>query len=68
MVDYEAIAMLNVSATQELNRRLEKQAAEHAAQVEEFSKQAATIALQTARITELEKQASEIAALKQQMA
>ena len=28
MVDYEAIAMLNVSATQELNRRLEKQAAE----------------------------------------
>ena len=30
-VDYEAIAMLNVSATQELNRRLEKQAAEIAA-------------------------------------
>ena len=30
-VDYEAIAMLNVSATQELNRRLEKQAAELAA-------------------------------------
>ena len=27
-VDYEAIAMLNVSATQELNRRLEQQAAE----------------------------------------
>ncbi|MBK7471931.1 MAG: tail fiber domain-containing protein [Betaproteobacteria bacterium] len=27
-VDYEAIAMLNVSATQELHRRLEKQAAE----------------------------------------
>jgi hypothetical protein len=30
-VDYEAIAMLNVSATQELNRRLEQQAAELAA-------------------------------------
>jgi len=61
VVDYEAIAMLNVSATQELVRRLEKQAADLVAQAEEMSKQ-------TTRIAELEKQASEIAMLKQQMA
>ena len=36
-VDYEAIAMLNVSATQELNRRLEKQTADFVAQAEEIS-------------------------------
>ena len=37
MVDYEAIAMLNVSATQELFRRLEKQAAAFAAQASEMA-------------------------------
>ncbi len=56
-VDYDAIAMLNVSATQELHRRLEKEAAVNAEQA--------------ARIAELEQsrqaQASELAALKQQM-
>jgi hypothetical protein len=74
-VDYDAIAMLNVSATQELNRRLEKQAADLVAQAEEMSKQTTRIAeleqdrqAQVARIAELEKQASEIAMLKQQMA
>lgn len=74
-VDYEAIAMLNVSATQELNRRLEKQAADFVAQAEEMSKQTTRIAeleqdrqAQATRIAELEKQASEIAMLKQQMA
>jgi hypothetical protein len=74
-VDYEAIAMLNVSATQELNRRLEKQAADFVAQAEEMSKQTRRIAeleqdrqAQATRIAELEKQASEIAMLKQQMA
>ena len=74
-VDYDAIAMLNVSATQELNRRLEKQAADFVAQAEEMSKQTTRIAeleqdrqAQAARIVELEKQASEIAMLKQQMA
>ena len=88
-VDYEAIAMLNVSATQELNRRLETQAAEFAAQTAEFGKQAAAMIRQAARIAELEqgreielavstkqaeriagleKQASDVAMLKQQMA
>jgi hypothetical protein len=74
-VDYEAIAMLNVSATQELNHRLEKQAADFVAQAEEMSKQTTRIAeleqdrqAQATRIAELEKQASEIAMLKQQMA
>jgi hypothetical protein len=74
-VDYDAIAMLNVSATQELNRRLEKQAADFVAQAEEMSKQTTRIAeleqdrqAQATRIAELEKQASEIAMLKQQMA
>ena len=88
-VDYDAIAMLNVSATQELNRRLEKQAGEFAMQAAEFGKQAATIIGQAARIAELEqdrrmelaaiaeraerilkleKAASQIAVLKQQMA
>jgi hypothetical protein len=36
-VDYEAIAMLNVSATQELNRRLERQANELSAQAAEIA-------------------------------
>ena len=36
-VDYEAIAMLNVSATQELNRRVEKQANDLAAQAAEIA-------------------------------
>ena len=36
-VDYEAIAMLNVSATQELSRRLEKQANDLAAQAAEIA-------------------------------
>jgi hypothetical protein len=74
-VDYDAIAMLNVSATQELNRRLKKQAADLVAQAEEMSKQTTRIAeleqdrqAQAMRIAELEKQASEIAMLKQQMA
>jgi hypothetical protein len=74
-VDYEAIAMLNVSATQELVRRLEKQAADLVAQAEEMSRQTTRIAeleqdrqAQATRIAELEKQASEIAMLKQQMA
>jgi hypothetical protein len=74
-VDYNAIAMLNVSATQELNRRLEKQAADFAAQAEEMSKQITRIAeleqdrqAQATRFAELEKQTSEIAMLKQQMA
>ncbi len=44
MVDYEAIAMLNVSATQELHRRLEAQATE-------MSKQAAEIAVLTLRMS-----------------
>ena len=73
-VDYDAIAMLNVSATQELNHRLEKQAADLVAQAKEMSKQSARIAeleqdrlAQATRIAELEKQASEIAMLKQQM-
>ena len=74
-VDYEAIAMLNVSATQELTRRLQKQTADFMAQAEEMSKQITRIAeleqdrqAQATRIAELEKQASEIAMLKQQMA
>ncbi len=54
VVDYEAIAMLNVSATQEMNRRMEKQA-------EEISQQAT-------RIAELETQASEVALLRRQIA
>ena len=73
-VDYNAITMLNVSATQELNHRLEKQAADLVAQAKEMSKQSARIAeleqdrlAQATRIAELEKQASEIAMLKQQM-
>jgi hypothetical protein len=75
VVDYDAIAMLNVSATQELVHRLEKQAADLVAQAEEMSKQTTRIAeleqdrqAQATRIAELEKQASEIAMLKQQMA
>ncbi len=74
-VDYEAIAMLNVSATQELNRRLEQQAAQLAAQTEAMTAQTARIAeleqvrlAQMARIDALEMQGSEIAALKQQVA
>lgn len=60
-VDYEAIAMLNVSATQELHRRVEKQATELTAQAEQ-------IRAQTTRIAEFEAQAEEIAALKQDLA
>ncbi len=36
-VDYEAIAMLNVSATQELHRRLEQQTSDLAAQAQELA-------------------------------
>ena len=56
-VDYEAIAMLNVSATQELNRRVEKQAAEIAllkqqlAQVGELQMQAAALKAAVERLT-----------------
>lgn len=53
MVDYEALAMLNVSATQALLRRLEKQAADHAAQAQTLASQAAAIAAQSAHIAEL---------------
>jgi len=61
MVDYEALAMLNVSATQELNRRLERQAADLAAQ-------AAVVSAQAARINTFERQVAEFALLKQEMA
>ncbi len=54
LVDYEAIAMLNVSATQELHRLVQAQTAR--------------IAEQTNEIAELIQQASEITKLKQQMA
>ena len=37
VVDYEAIAMLNVSATQELSRRLEQQATETASLKQELA-------------------------------
>jgi hypothetical protein len=57
-VDYEAISMLNVSATQELNRRLEKQANELAAQTAEI----AALKLQLTRMAQLaEEQASLLA-------
>ncbi len=55
-VDYDAIAMLNVSATQELHRRLEKEMsinAEQAARIAELEHERATHA---ARLTALEKQ------------
>ena len=61
MVDYEAIAMLNVSATQELHRRLEQQSAALAAQT-------AAASVQAARIDAFERQAAEFTLLKQQMA
>jgi hypothetical protein len=66
-VDYEAIAMLNVSATQELNRRV-------AEQTEQMQKQTARITeleqerqVQTTRLAGLEQQATEIARLRQQL-
>ena len=61
MVDYEAIAMLNVSATQELHRRLEQQAAALAAQT-------AAMGAEAVRIAVFEKQVEEVAMLKQQIA
>jgi len=74
-VDYDAIAMLNVSATQELNRRLEQQAADFAALAAQMRTQTArTTELeqerqsQATRIADLEKQASEIGMLRRQMA
>ncbi len=42
-VDYEAIAMLNVSATQELSRRLEQQTTETAALKQELAEMRATL-------------------------
>jgi len=57
-VDYEALAMLNVSATQELNRRLEKQSKELAAQTAEIT----ALKLQLTRMARLaEEQASLLA-------
>ncbi len=53
-VDYDAIAMLNVSATQELHRITQVQAA--------------TISQQAAQITELEQKTARIADLERQMA
>ncbi len=67
-VDYDAIAMLNVSATQELHRRLEAQTARAAEQASDIAALKQDRRTQAARIAELEQQASEIAALKQQMA
>jgi hypothetical protein len=74
-VDYGAIGMLNVSATQEINRRLEKQVADFAAQAAEMSAQTARIAeleqirdAQMAQIEAIEYQAAEVAMLKQQVA
>ena len=66
-VDYEAIAMLNVSATQELHRRLERQADALAAQNAVIESQAAAMGAQAARIDAFEKQATEMATLKRQM-
>ncbi len=53
-VDYDAIAMLNVSATQELHRLVQSQAAEIAA-----------LKQQTARIAELEQKMAQILAAAQ---
>ena len=67
-VDYEAIAMLNVSATQELNHRLEQQVAQIEAQTARIAELEHVRLAQMARIDALEMQGSEIAALKQQVA
>ena len=50
-VDYEAIAMLNVSATQELNRRVAQQAAE----IAQLKTQLAMLAQQQAQVAEIAK-------------
>jgi hypothetical protein len=72
MVDYEAIAMLNVSATQELNRLVQAQATMIGAQATEISvlkEQASRVALleqdrqaQTARMGQLEQQMTQLLA------
>ena len=62
MVDYDAIAMLNVSATQELHRRLEQQAVALAAQTAAIDSQAAAMKAQTATMD------SQAAAMKAQAA
>lgn len=54
-VDYEAIAMLNVSATQELNRRVEAQAGE-----------IALLKTQLAQLAHLQQQVAELARIQQQ--
>ena len=56
-VDYEAIAMLNVSATQELNRRLERQANELSAQAAEI----AALKQQLTRIARLSEERAPVA-------
>ena len=68
VVDYEAIAMLNVSATQELNRRLEAQAEQIRRQTTRLTELEQQHQAQAGRITDLEQQASEIARMWQQMA
>ena len=68
VVDYEAIAMLNVSATQELNRLLEAQAEQVRRQTTRITELEQQHQAQAGRITDLEKQASEIARMWQLMA
>jgi hypothetical protein len=50
-VDYEAIAMLNVSASQELNRRLEQQ--QNHGQAQQIETQKRRIEARERRLTEL---------------
>ncbi len=67
-VDYDAIAMLNVSATQELHRRQEAQTARIAELEQQRATQSARIAEQVAELADLKGQVAEIAALKRQVA
>jgi len=68
-VDYEGLTTLNISATQELSKRIARQQADIAAFVSandaQFAGLRQQLAAQTARVAELETQTSEIAALKQ---
>ena len=64
-IDYEGLTALNISATQELGKRMTRQLAEVSARAEGLQHR---LSEQAARVAALEKEVAEVAALKAQLA